>query len=61
MNKKNYQKPAMQVVTIQGQQHILAGSVTSVDGGVFNSEVKGGNGSARGRGFDDWDDEDDEE
>ena len=57
MNKKNYQKPAMQVVTIKGQQHLLVPSATSVGGNVFNSEVKGGSGSARGRGFDDWDDE----
>jgi len=27
MNKKDYQKPAMRVVLLQHQQHLLAGSI----------------------------------
>lgn len=58
MNKKVYQKPAVQVVVIKAQQHLLDGSeVKSVGGNVFDSEVKAGSGGARSRGFDDWDDE----
>ena len=60
MNKKNYQKPAMQVVTIKGQQLLdsTSGGVTGIAGNTFSSSVSGGSGGARGRGFDDWDDDD---
>jgi len=38
MNKKDYQKPAMRVVLLQYQQHLLAGSneVQSLRGGDFD-------------------------
>ena len=29
--KKNYQKPAMRIVTVQHHQHLLAGSLQSVE------------------------------
>ena len=59
--KKNYQKPAMRVVTIKGQQHILEASVGSVYGNVFNEVApEGSNGVARGRRYDDWSDVDNE-
>ena len=60
MNKKVYQKPAVQVVAVKAQQLLQqasAGAVKTVGGGVFSSEVSAGSGGARSRGFDDWDDE----
>lgn len=50
----------MKAVAISQRCAILAGSdpVSSVGGNVFNSTVSGGNGTARGRQFDDWDEED---
>ena len=41
MNKKDYQKPAMRVVKVQHQQHLLAGSgyvVNSVDSNLDDEE-----------------------
>jgi len=58
--KKNYQKPAMQAVTIRQKCAILASAseVNSVGGNAgFNSKVSAGSGTARSRSFDDWDDE----
>ena len=56
--KRIYQKPAMQVVRMKQKCSILAGSLRSVGGNAgFNSKVSGGNGPARSRQFDDWDDE----
>ena len=56
--KKNYQKPAMQVVAISQQCNILTDSVHTVGGNAgFNAKVSGGSGPARSRSFDDWDDE----
>ena len=66
MNKKEYEKPAMWVVKIQQQAHLLTGSeVKRVSGGDTGLEFGGGGdgtssggGSARSRsfgGFDDWD------
>ena len=59
MNKKEYQKPVMQVVKINAGHLLLQQSeVHSVGGNAgFNSEISGGNGSARSRVADDWDDE----
>lgn len=55
--KKNYQKPTMNVVKIQHQQHLLAGSIDSVDGGDTDINYGGGSsGPARARSFDGWDD-----
>ena len=61
MNKKDYEKPAMRVVKIQQQAHLLAGSeVKSVSTGDTSITFGGGgNGGARSRSFggfdDDWD------
>ena len=58
MNKKEYQKPVMQVVKINVSQQLLVDSVHSVGGNAgFNPEISGGSGVARSRSFDDWDDE----
>ena len=40
MNKKDYQKPAMRVVLLQHQQHLLAGSygVNSVDSNLEDED-----------------------
>lgn len=53
--KKTYFKPEFKVVKLHGRPRLLDGSVTSVGGNVFKSEVKGGTGTARSRG--DWEDE----
>ena len=59
--KKNYQKPAMQVVNIKMRYQFLGGSgqytVTNVNSNVFNEEIGRGTGNARSRGFSGWDDE----
>ena len=61
MNKKEYQKPAMQVHTITVSNIICSSggspAVTSVVGGVFNSAPTAGNGDARSRSVDVWDDD----
>ena len=58
MNKQDYQKPAMRVVELQHQSHLLAGSVKNVDGGDTGISIGGGSGgSAKARSFDDWDGE----
>ena len=38
MRKKNYLKPMMQVVKLQQQQHLLAGSVSATMDGTFTEE-----------------------
>lgn len=53
--KKTYFKPEFKVVKLHGRPRLLDGSVKSVSGNVFSSEVKGGTGTARSRG--DWEDE----
>ncbi len=53
--KKTYLKPEFKVVKLQSRTRLMVGSVTSVRGNVFSSEVKGGTGTARSRG--DWEDE----
>ena len=60
--KKNYQKPTMNVVKIQHQSHILAGSLTSTGGNTNITYGGGGHGQAHSRHNNvwDWDDEDDE-
>lgn len=62
MNKKAYQKPAMQVVKIQHKCNILSGSpVTGLGTNLTDDDAinyGGGNsGTARSRSFGDWDDE----
>ena len=54
--KKQYVKPQMEAVIINGMQLMSNGSVHSVGGNVFKSGVSGGSGDARSRGCD-WDDE----
>jgi len=58
MNKKAYQKPAMQVVKINIRHQLLSGSpVNRTTNNVNMSYGGGGNGVSRSRDFDDWDDE----
>jgi len=56
--KKNYQKPAMRVVKIQHQQHLLQASVNNVNSsGIGIGFGGGGSGPARARqNNDDWGD-----
>ena len=56
--KKIYQKPAMRVVRIQHQCHILNGSVTGTDSNADMNYGGGGHGPAKARsnGGIDWDD-----
>ena len=56
MNKKAYQKPALQAVTINIRHQLLNTSVNNVAGGTLKYGG-GGSGPARARSFDDWDDE----
>ena len=61
MKHINYQKPAMRVVKLQ-QSGFICGSgdrsISSVKGGIFSGvSSDDGTGTARSRGFDDWDDE----
>ena len=59
MNKKVYQHPAMRVLRIQHQCHILSGSVTGTEGPFGYG---GGNsGPARVRSRGEWDEEWDDE
>ena len=59
--KKKYHEPQMEVVEIRTSQQLLAGSnptVTSTSSNnIFNTNVSGGSGDARARGYedDDWD------
>ena len=56
--KKNYQKPAMRVVKIQHQQHLLQASVNNVNSSSIGIGFGGGS-SVSGRARqnnDDWDD-----
>ena len=61
MNKKQYQQPTLHIVNLNIEN--LMGSlsnpgVTSVSSGdVFNSKITGGSGTARGRDFGGWDDD----
>lgn len=57
MNKKAYQKPAMQVVNVNMSYQLLAGSTRSVTGNAGLNYGGGGYGDARSRGGDDWDEE----
>ena len=57
MNKKAYQQPRLHTVNIE-QLPLLQDSITSVGGNAgLNPRISGGNGPARGRSYDDWDDE----
>jgi hypothetical protein len=58
MNKKAYLKPAMSVVKIQHQSHILAGSLRRVSNNVDLNYGGGGTGEAQSRGYDVWEDDD---
>lgn len=60
MNKKAYQQPQLHTVNVHIENLLLEASpVTGVkSGGLFNSEVGGGNTAARGRYYEsDWDDD----
>ena len=60
MNKKEYQKPTMNVVKIQ-QTQMLCSSVTGTSNNAgINEDILPGSGPARARsfgGFDDWDED----
>ena len=60
MNKKDYQKPEMQVVNINMSHHLLNNSPNSVSGNAgmgYGGKGQAGD-VARGRSYDDdWDDE----
>ena len=59
MGKKDYQKPAIQVVELQIAV-MQTNSVTGVSSNVDNLKYGGGgNGPDRSRGGGDWDDEED--
>ena len=59
MNKE-YMKPAMRVVKLQHQCHILSGSpVNSIGGNAELDYGGGGSGSARARSHGVWNDEED--
>lgn len=57
MNKKAYQKPAMQVVKINSRQRLLSGSLTGTTNNANMTYGGGNSGVARSRSFNDWDDE----
>ena len=62
--KKNYQQPAMWIVRIQHTGVICTSqtsTATTVDGNVFNDEIKGGSGPSRGRSVNVWGEEEGEE
>jgi hypothetical protein len=63
--KKNYIQPTLWVVKIQQTNIICASTVTSVStnltGGDAFNYGGGGSGTARGRNFDDWGDDWDDE
>ncbi len=55
MKKQEYQKPAMRVVLLQHQQHLLQASVTEVNGGDTGIGFGGGSsGGARSRSDNGW-------
>ena len=56
--KKEYIKPMTMGVAIKSRCHLLAGTLQSIGGNVFNNPtVTGSNGTARGRIYDDWDED----
>ena len=54
--KKQYFRPFMEVVEIKNNCQILAGSVTSVDGDVFNGDITGSNEPGRAPEFQEMED-----
>ncbi len=57
MKKKTYQQPRLHTVNIE-QQPLLQNSVKRIGSNAdFNPDISGGSGPARGRSYDDWDDE----
>ena len=59
--KKNYEKPSMKGIRIQHNASILQASLTDIGGNGGMGFGGGKSGTARARGFDDWDDDCDEE
>jgi hypothetical protein len=49
--KKDYLKPSMEAVEIKNRQQVLAGSVTGVDGNVFDGTINGSNEPGRAPEF----------
>ena len=67
MNKKNYIKPAARLTTLQHHQHLLIGStqVTNISTNLSDGDKlnlgSGGSGTARGRQYNCWGEEEEEE
>ena len=68
MEKKTYLKPATRMTKLQYQQHLLEGStskVTNVSSNLTSEDAitygGGGSGTARGRQYDCWGEEEGEE
>ena len=61
MNKKEYMKPALQVVTINIRHQLLNTSLTGTTNNASLNYGGGGSGPARSRSFDDWDEDDEDE
>ena len=49
--KKEYTKPSMEAVEIKNRQQLLAGSVTNVNGNVFDGTITGSNEPGRAPEF----------
>ena len=49
--KKEYMKPSMEAVEIKNRQQLLAGSVTNVNGNVFDGTITGSNEPGRAPEF----------
>ena len=54
--KKGYFKPAMRVVVLKHKCHVLHGSVTSVNGDIFNGSITGSKEPARSPEFQEMED-----
>lgn len=54
--KKYYLKPSMEAVEINHRQKVLAGSVTGVDGNVFDGTINGSNEPGRAPEFQEMED-----
>lgn len=54
--KKYYLKPSMEAVEINHRHQVLAGSVTGVDGNVFDGTINGSNEPGRAPEFQEMED-----
>ena len=58
--KRKYDKPTINVVSIQHQGIICTSANKTINNAGFNETISGGSGDARASSFDDWDDDWDE-